>query len=110
MKAVSTSRKVKATLSAVVEKRLSERHKLSAVPVEENYSRVMLRITVNRDKRIRIKSNVFAPVSQWSELEENVKTGEIKRTISTLKTKLEKVLCLVLIKKERVMNFSRKGG
>ena len=92
MKAVSTSRKVKATLSAVVEKRLSERHKLSAVPVEENYSRVMLRITVNRDKRIRIKSNVFAPVSQWSELEENVKTGEIKRTISTLKTKLEKVL------------------
>ena len=86
------SRKVKAYLSSTIEKRLSDRHKLSAYPVEEDYSRVFLRITVNRDKRIRVKTNVYVPVSLWSEIDENVKSGEEKRVISSIKTKLEKVL------------------
>lgn len=86
------SRKVKAYLSSVVERRLSNRHKLSAYPVEEDYSRVIFRITVNRDKRLRVQTNVYVPVSLWNEIDENVKSGEEKRVISSLKTKLEKVL------------------
>lgn len=86
------NRKVKAYLSSVVERRLSNRHKLSAYPVEEDYSRVIFRITVNRDKRLRVQTNVYVPVSLWNEIDENVKSGEEKRVISSLKTKLEKVL------------------
>ena len=83
----NVSRRIKATLSNKTEKRLSERHKLSAKPVEEDYSQVMFRINVSRDYRPRIKTGIFVPVSQWNETEENVKNGEARMSIAVLKTK-----------------------
>ena len=96
------SRKVRASLSAKAEKRVSERHKLSAKPVEEDYSRVLLRVNINKHKQIRIKTNCFVPVSQWNETEENVKNGEARMSIAVLKTKIERLLELYATEQETV--------
>lgn len=96
------SRKVRATLSAKTEKRVSERHKLSAKPVEEDYSRVLFRVNVNKYKQIRIKTNCIVPVSQWCEKEENVKNGEARMNIAVLKTKIERLLELYATEQETI--------
>ena len=96
------SRKVRATLSAKTEKRLSERHKLSAKPVEEDYSRVLFRVNVNKHKQIRIKTNCSVPISQWCEAEENVKNGEARMSIAILKTKIERLLELYATEQEAI--------
>lgn len=99
---VNVSRRIKATLSNKTEKRLSERHKLSAKPVEEDYSQVMLRININRDYRPRIKTGIFVPVSQWNETKEDVKNGEARMSIAILKTKIERLLELYATEQETI--------
>lgn len=102
MKATNVSRRIKATLSAKTEKRLSERHKLSAKPVEEYYSQVLFRVNVKRDYRPRIKTGIFVPISQWSEVDENVKNGEARISIAVLKTKIERILELYATEQDTI--------
>ena len=47
---------------------------------ENGYSQVLFRITINHDKRIRFKTNVFVPVKQWDNAKGDVIVPKVYST------------------------------